>query len=190
MDGDVPDVGSTLGSTCWQLCDINVHMLPCQQQLPAPCQLGIWNLDLAGTKCDLFQDVARGQSEWYPAPKEAAQMVSAYYGVSNNLLIQFQEDDIDQTPILVDLLKEGDLPHRVRLVTLEGGHNRPALQNFVDMPAPVASMIRSSIEGSSTILGRYLHSSISGTPLICRQMFAVLVMSLQAVCQTLLQIWA
>ena len=73
--------------------------------------------------------------------------------MSNNLLIQFQDDGMDQTPALVDLLKEADVPHRVRLVTLEGDHNRPALQNFIDIPHPLASVIRSSIEGSSTVLG-------------------------------------
>lgn len=87
-------------------------------------------------------------------------MISSHYEVSNNLLIQFQDDDIDQTPTLVHLLREANTPHCVRLVTLEGDHNRPTLQNFVDMPGPVASMIRSTIEGSSTVLGRRLNHSL------------------------------
>eukprot|EP00892_Ulva_mutabilis_P006454 jgi/Ulvmu1/4180/UM019_0159.1 len=101
----------------------------------------------------VVMDIARGQAEWYPSPRDAQKMISTYYSTRNNLLIQFQDDEIDQTPALVKLLKEADAPQRVRLVTLEGGHNRPALQNFVDLPRPIASMIRSSIEGSSAILG-------------------------------------
>lgn len=45
-----------------------------------------------------------GNLEFIPTPVEAKRLIGKYYGIQNNLLIKFQDDSIDETPELAELL--------------------------------------------------------------------------------------
>jgi hypothetical protein len=59
--------------------------------------------------------------EFTPTPKETEQLVTANYQITNNLLIKFVDDGIDEIAILAELLNQ-KFPKTIDLQTLEGTH--------------------------------------------------------------------
>lgn len=95
----------------------------------------------AGNILMAFNNYAAGQSipwmepltpigvEFNPSPSATEHLIQERYSVRRNLLIRFQEDDIDQTPRLHRLLKAkfGDL---VTALKLPGNHLTPLSQGL------------------------------------------------------------
>jgi hypothetical protein len=65
------------------------------------------------------------RSEFSPSPQETLQLVSSGYRQSRNLLVRFRRDDLDQSPRLLDALRQraGDASE---LIELPGDHLTPA----------------------------------------------------------------
>jgi len=65
------------------------------------------------------------RSEFSPSPQETLQLVSSGYRQSRNLLVRFRRDDLDQSPRLLDALRQraGDASE---LLELPGDHLTPA----------------------------------------------------------------
>nr|WP_231662373.1 DUF1350 family protein [Pseudanabaena sp. 'Roaring Creek'] len=59
--------------------------------------------------------------EFTPSPKETEQIVTANYPTTQNLLVKFVDDDIDEISALAQLLQQ-KFPKTVILQTLEGTH--------------------------------------------------------------------
>lgn len=77
-----------------------------------------------------FEPLALSTSiEFVPSPDETNRLIAERYRVRRNLLVQFSNDEIDQTPLLEDLLHP-----RTNLVTvkkLDGNHLTPLGQDLV-----------------------------------------------------------
>ncbi len=74
-----------------------------------------------------------GETEFTPTPRETERMIHNDYWVRRNLLIQFRQDDIDQTPRLIDVLEQ----RPSRLIThlqLAGNHLTPLGQDLQWQP--------------------------------------------------------
>ncbi len=65
------------------------------------------------------------QTEFTPNPKETMSLISKNYIQSKNLLIKFNNDNIDQSELLLDYLKGRDDDNSNELI-LEGDHLTPA----------------------------------------------------------------
>ena len=65
------------------------------------------------------------RSEFSPSPEETLQVVSRGYRQPRNLLVRFRRDELDQSPRLLDALRQR--PHDAsELVELPGDHLTPA----------------------------------------------------------------
>jgi hypothetical protein len=67
--------------------------------------------------------------EFTPTPTETLQLVQTAYRVRRNLLVQFSKDDIDQTPLLAELL-QARYPNMVAVQQLPGTHLTPLGQDL------------------------------------------------------------
>jgi hypothetical protein len=67
--------------------------------------------------------------EFTPSPAETYRLVQRHYPISQNLLIRFQNDELDQTRQIAALL--GDrFPEQIRIHRLQGNHLTPLGQDF------------------------------------------------------------
>lgn len=84
----------------------------------------------------IFTDVANGTQQFSPHPDETSQNLRANYGVQRNLIIQFANDTIDESPRLKEALQANPVaaPQLVFRV-LPGDHTRPLLQAVGDLPS-------------------------------------------------------
>ena len=82
------------------------------------------------------------QAEFSPSPNETLNLIHKYYEQHNNLIISFKNDNLDQSSILLDCLKEKGLENSRRL-ELNGSHLTPVSlglrgkllkSNFKDSP--------------------------------------------------------
>ncbi|KAL4429857.1 hypothetical protein ABPG77_010974 [Micractinium sp. CCAP 211/92] len=90
-----------------------------QQWDPAVVQLG-----------SVFDEVGDGFEDFSPTPEEARQLISAGYAVPDTLLVQFTNDDTDETPVAAAMLSfPGSSPalaaRRVATAVLPGSHVTP-----------------------------------------------------------------
>lgn len=79
----------------------------------------------------LAAELADGKDEFTPPPEETKKLLRAYYGVGRNLLVQFERDTIDETPVLAATLGDGAActPFlEMQVKTLPGDHARPLQQ--------------------------------------------------------------
>ncbi|KAG6506806.1 hypothetical protein ZIOFF_032136 [Zingiber officinale] len=116
----------------------------------------------------LYMDLANGREEFIPKPEETRRLfvgclkeieIKSYYGVSRNLLIKFDNDTIDETPTLSQLLSGGSaissqLDMSVRL--LPGDHGLPLQQILPDIPPAMADAVNRG--------GEILSNLTVGTP--------------------------
>ena len=109
----------------------------------------------------IFMDVANGRQEFTPSPKESDKLLRTYYNVSNNLLIRFEDDQIDETPRLIQMLQNEaaiSAAANVTIRTLPGDHVRPLAQNIGDLPPELASFATNAAKSGGTVLGALVHS--------------------------------
>lgn len=97
---------------------------------------------------------AHGRHEWCPSPTEMATLIRSYYSAPRTMLIRFADDDLDETSKLTSMLQQGgSMSTDLTLRTLPGNHIRPLVQNFIDVPLPIAHLASSTIRSSGTVLG-------------------------------------
>ncbi|CAM6055601.1 unnamed protein product [Sphagnum tenellum] len=102
----------------------------------------------------LYVDLANGKDQFVPTPDETDHLIKTSYGIGENLLIKFKEDQIDETPRLAQTLSSnsavsGFLDMSVRV--LPGDHARLLLQVFPVVPPNMARTINRGSELSSTM---------------------------------------
>jgi len=102
----------------------------------------------------LYADLANGKDQFVPTPDETDRLIQTSYGIGENLLIKFKDDQIDETPRLAQTLSSnsavsGFLDMSVRV--LPGDHARPLLQVFPVVPPNMARTINRGSELSSTM---------------------------------------
>ena len=75
------------------------------------------------------------QNEFSPSPKETMRLIKKNYLLPENLLIKFSSDKLDQTPMLLEKLKERQsVNDNSMLIELNGNHLTPAstgLKNII-----------------------------------------------------------
>ncbi len=64
------------------------------------------------------------QTEFRPSPNETLDLIHKHYEQQNNLIISFKNDNLDQSSILIECLKEKGLDNSKRLI-LKGSHLTP-----------------------------------------------------------------
>jgi hypothetical protein len=62
--------------------------------------------------------------EFTPSPQETLSLIAQSYKTPLNLLIDFEEDDIDEIPALAELLQK-KFPDSVKVSKMEGNHLTP-----------------------------------------------------------------
>ena len=71
------------------------------------------------------------------------------------MLMRFTDDGLDETSQLTSMLQQdGSISTDLTLRTLPGNHLRPLVQNFVDIPTPIAHFASNTIRSSGTVLGK------------------------------------
>lgn len=97
---------------------------------------------------------AHGRQEWSPSPSETAKLIRSYYSAPRTMLMRFTDDGLDETSQLTSMLQQdGAMSTDLTLRTLPGNHLRPMVQNFVDIPTPMAHFASNTIRSSGTMLG-------------------------------------
>ncbi|CAK9322472.1 unnamed protein product [Citrullus colocynthis] len=97
----------------------------------------------------LYMDLVRGREDFIPKPEETRRLVKSYYGISRNLLVKFNDDTIDETPILAQLLSsESAISSMLDMSTrsLPGNHGLPLQQGLPDIPPAMADAVNRGSE--------------------------------------------
>ncbi|KAH0461313.1 hypothetical protein IEQ34_008888 [Dendrobium chrysotoxum] len=107
----------------------------------------------------LYMDLVNGREDFIPKPEETSRLIKSYYGISRNLLIQFKDDTIDETPTLAKLLSgESAISSQLDLSirSLPGDHGLPLQQVLPDVPPAMADAVNRG--------GELLANLTAGTP--------------------------
>ncbi|WCJ42260.1 hypothetical protein M5689_023080 [Euphorbia peplus] len=97
----------------------------------------------------LYMDLAKGREDFSPKPEETRRLIKAYYGISRNLLIKFQDDTIDETPRLAQVLSsEAAISSMLDMSIrkLPGDHGLPLQQALPDVPPAMADAVNRGSE--------------------------------------------
>jgi len=118
------------------------QLLPLIQQLPP-----------------LYMDLVKGREDFIPKPEETRRLIKSYYGISRNLLIKFEDDQIDETSIIAQVLSSESaisslLDMSIR--SLPGDHGLPLQQVLPDVPPGMADAVSRG--------GELLANLTTGTP--------------------------
>jgi hypothetical protein len=110
-----------------------------------------------GSCCNLSSDYceplqAHGRQEFSPSPKEIANLIDSYYSSPRTMLIRFADDDLDKSSQLLSMLQQDGSTKDLTLHSLRGNHSAPLVQNWVDLPQPIAHLASSTIRTSGTVL--------------------------------------
>ncbi|CAI8608676.1 unnamed protein product [Vicia faba] len=97
----------------------------------------------------LYMDLAKGREDFTPKPEETRRLIKSYYGVSRNLLIKFNDDSIDDTSTLAQVLSSeaaisSALDMSIR--KLPGDHVLPLQQALPDVPPAMANAVNRGSE--------------------------------------------
>ncbi|XP_047322466.1 uncharacterized protein LOC124926313 [Impatiens glandulifera] len=85
----------------------------------------------------LYLDLVNGKENFSPEPEETRRLVRSYYGIYRNLLVQFKDDTIDETPTLAELLRSRSAVSSMldmSVSMLPGDHGLPLQQALPDVP--------------------------------------------------------
>ncbi|XP_048557270.1 uncharacterized protein LOC125538002 [Triticum urartu] len=118
------------------------QLLPLIQQLPP-----------------LYMDLVKGREDFIPKPEETRRLIKSYYGISRNLLVKFEDDQIDETSIIAQVLSSesaisSQLDMSIR--SLPGDHGLPLQQVLPDVPPGMADAVSRG--------GELLANLTTGTP--------------------------
>ncbi|WJX87600.1 hypothetical protein P8452_69771 [Trifolium repens] len=92
----------------------------------------------------LYMDLAKGREDFTPKPEETRRLIKSYYGVSRNLLIKFNDDSIDDTPTLAQVLSSEAAISSIldmSIRKLPGDHVLPLQQALPDVPPAMANAV-------------------------------------------------
>ncbi|XP_047340679.1 uncharacterized protein LOC124944468 [Impatiens glandulifera] len=107
----------------------------------------------------LYKDLVDGRENFSPKPEETRRLVRSYYGISRNLLVQFKDDAIDETPTLAQLFSSGSAVSSMldmSIRTLPGDHGLPLHQALPDVPPAMVDAVNRG--------GEFLANLAAGTP--------------------------
>ncbi|KAG7536969.1 Alpha/Beta hydrolase fold [Arabidopsis suecica] len=97
----------------------------------------------------LYMDLVKGREDFIPKPEETRRLIRSYYGISRNLLIKFEDDSIDETSILAQVLGvESSISSKLDMSirTLPGDHGLPLQQALPDVPPGMAEAVNRGSE--------------------------------------------
>ncbi|EFH40087.1 hypothetical protein ARALYDRAFT_494828 [Arabidopsis lyrata subsp. lyrata] len=97
----------------------------------------------------LYMDLVKGREDFIPKPEETRRLVRSYYGISRNLLIKFEDDSIDETSILAQVLGvESSISSKLDMSirTLPGDHGLPLQQALPDVPPGMVEAVNRGSE--------------------------------------------
>ncbi|CAL5197309.1 unnamed protein product [Lathyrus oleraceus] len=97
----------------------------------------------------LYMDLAKGREDFTPKPEETRRLIKSYYGVSRNLLIKFNDDSIDDTSTLAQVLSSEAAISSVldmSIRKLPGDHVLPLQQALPDVPPAMANAVNRGSE--------------------------------------------
>ncbi|KAL0021941.1 hypothetical protein WJX79_009856 [Trebouxia sp. C0005] len=108
----------------------------------------------------IYTDLAQGRLEFTPEPEETKRLIRTFYGVPSNLLIQFVDDNIDQTPQLATTLEAASITvtnssssrSQVTVRMMPGDHVRPLRQAFGELPPELAQVANQAVTQGSFFL--------------------------------------
>ncbi|CAD7699547.1 unnamed protein product [Ostreobium quekettii] len=113
-------------------------------------------IPLAEQLAPIYMDVTQGRQEFSPSPEETRNRIRSFYGVRRNLLLQFTDDQMDESDELASMIQAsgigGILDMTIR--TLPGDHARPMQQAMVDLPPSVAQAANQACETGGDIIGQ------------------------------------
>ncbi|KAI8463608.1 MAG: hypothetical protein J3K34DRAFT_388971 [Monoraphidium minutum] len=82
-------------------------------------------IPIPGLLDGLRPTVGDGVTEFTPPPAESRALIASAYAVRRSLLVRFEEDSIDETPEMVELLRGGAGPGGAAGLLLPGSHITP-----------------------------------------------------------------
>lgn len=100
-------------------------------------------LELIDQVPNLLSRIASGTKEFTPSPEKTREAARENYNARRTLIIQFDGDEIDESPDVKDVLDQARLSRleeqpsaeiEVKLVTIEGTHVTPLTQNVIIEP--------------------------------------------------------
>ncbi|KFK32166.1 hypothetical protein AALP_AA6G206200 [Arabis alpina] len=97
----------------------------------------------------LYMDLVKGREDFIPKPEETRRLIRSYYGISRNLLIKFEDDSIDETSILAQVLGvESSISSKLDMSirTLPGDHGLPLQQTLPDVPPAMVDVVNRGSE--------------------------------------------
>ncbi|KAK2354554.1 initiation factor 4F subunit [Trifolium repens] len=97
----------------------------------------------------LYMDLAKGREDFTPKPEETRRLIKSYYGVSRNLLVKFNDDSIDETPTLAQVLSSEAAISSIldmSIRKLPGDHVLPLQQALPDVPPAMANAVNRGSE--------------------------------------------
>ncbi|GAU40612.1 hypothetical protein TSUD_189890 [Trifolium subterraneum] len=106
-------------------------------------------LPLVDQLLPLYMDLAKGREDFTPKPEETRRLIKSYYGVSRNLLIKFNDDSIDDTPTLAQVLSSEAAISSIldmSIRKLPGDHVLPLQQALPDVPPAMANAVNRGSE--------------------------------------------
>lgn len=107
----------------------------------------------------LYMDLAKGRDNFSPEPEKTRRLIKSYYGVSRNLLIKFNDDPIDETSTLAQLLSADSAVSSMldmTIRTLPGDHGMPLRQALPNVPPAMVDAVNRG--------GELVANLTSGTP--------------------------
>ncbi|KAG5016942.1 hypothetical protein JHK82_022589 [Glycine max] len=97
----------------------------------------------------LYMDLVKGREDFSPKPEETRRLIKSYYGISRNLLIKFQDDLIDETSTLAQVLSSESAISSVldmSIRKLPGDHGLPLQQALPNVPPAMADAVNRGSE--------------------------------------------
>ncbi|CAD7703235.1 unnamed protein product [Ostreobium quekettii] len=104
----------------------------------------------------MCMDVTQGRQEFSPSPEETRNRIRSFYGVRRNLLVQFTDDDMDESDELASMIQASGIGSTLDMTvrTLPGNHARPMQHALVDLPPVVARAANQACEAGGDVIGR------------------------------------
>lgn len=102
------------------------------------------SLEVVDQVPDLLASIAAGTTEFTPTPEETREIVRTNYRANRTFIIQFDNDGIDESPViertLLEAKRQSNTTMEVDLKTIGGTHVTPLTQNVIleppELPVP------------------------------------------------------
>lgn len=81
---------------------------------------------LQRTMLGVFVQIELGATNFNPTPQESRSLIASRYSVPNALMVRYENDNIDETPEMLDLIR-GEQGRQIQEAALPGTHVTPCL---------------------------------------------------------------